>query len=261
MSAKLSNCPDSQTLVDFLLGKLPASEIEDCQRHIVNCAPCVDTIHGLKTDDDTLDGLSRDAWLASTERNGEQDEAQVVDELINRLGELPGRSLFDTPSKVRVLQDRAAEVQRVLEPPTLEDDLGRIGKYRVLEILGAGSTGVVYHAIDDDLDRAVAIKILRPSLGELARQRFMAEAKATAMLSHPNIVTIYEVGIEGPLAYISMKWEPGQTLEQLLAQQKQLSVEKTRQLGTQLAEALAHAHQCGLIHRDIKPANVWIPDE
>ena len=131
--------------------------------------------------------------------------------------------------------------RQVLEPPTLEDDLGRIGKYRVLEILGAGSTGVVYHAIDDDLDRAVAIKILRPSLGELARQRFMAEAKATAMLSHPNIVTIYEVGIEGPLAYISMKWEPGQTLEQLLAQQNQLPVQQTRQLGTQLAEALAHA--------------------
>ena len=261
MSQKLSNCPDSQTLVDFLLGKLGASEIEDCQRHIANCAPCVDTIHGLKTDDDTLDGLARDAWIASTERNGGQDEAQVVDELINRLGELSGHSLFDTPSKERVLQDRAAEVQRVMERPTIEGDLGRIGKYRVLEILGAGSTGVVYHAIDDDLDRAVAIKILRPSLGELARQRFMAEAKATAMLSHPNIVTIYEVGIEGPLAYISMKWEPGQTLEQLLAQQNQLPVQQTRQLGTQLAEALAHAHQCGLIHRDIKPANVWIPDE
>ena len=127
MSQKLSNCPDSQTLVDFLLGKLPTPEIEDCQRHVANCAPCVDTIDGLKTDDDTLDGLSRDAWIASTERNGEQDEAQVVDELINRLGELSGRSLFDTPSKVGELQDRAAEVQRVMERPTLEGDLGRIG--------------------------------------------------------------------------------------------------------------------------------------
>ena len=135
MSQKLSNCPDSQTLVDFLLGKLPASEIEDCQRHVANCAPCVDTIHGLKTDDATLDGLSRDAWIASTERNGEQDEAQVVDELINRLGELSGRSLLDTPSKERVLQDRAAEVQRVMERPPLKAIWGELESIAFLRFL------------------------------------------------------------------------------------------------------------------------------
>ena len=260
MPTNLKNCPDSQTLTDFLLGKLPASELDDCREHLVECDPCVETIRGLKVDGDTLNDLSREAWLSSTGKGEPKPENQIVDELMQRMEDLSMHPSTNRLSRADITEYRAAEVQRLFESAKIESDLGRLGKYRIIELLGAGSTGVVYQAIDADLERTVALKILRPSLGESARERFLAEAKATAKLNHPNIVSIFEVGIEGPLAFISMNWEAGETLEQLLAKTENLSVDQTRTLGTHLADALSQAHQLGLIHRDIKPANVWIPD-
>ncbi len=264
MLTELKDCPDSQTLVDFLLGKLPSSAIENCREHLADCDPCVETIRGLKMDDDTINNLSRDAWLESANSNGEKSESQVIDELMQRMEGLALHQHVERSTQLagmNVAEDRAAEVQRLLQSSESELEIGRLGQYSIIELLGAGSTGVVYCAVDNRLKRTVALKILRPSLGESARERFMAEAQATAMLNHPNVVPIFEVGAEGPLAFIAMLWEPGQTLEQRLSEVGNLSVEQSRELGTRLSDALSHAHQRGLIHRDIKPANIWIPSE
>ena len=127
-------------------------------------------------------------------------------------------------------------------------------------MIGTGSTGIVYLAIDTKLERQAVLKVLRPSLGESARTRFIAEAKATAAIHHPNVVMIYEVSSDGPLSYIAMQWIPGRTLEQKLAEEETLSIPATRMLVEQIAGGLDAVHGRGLIHRDIKPANVWIPD-
>jgi serine/threonine protein kinase len=261
MPIHLEDCPDSQTLVDFLLGKLPTDVIEDCRQHLEDCDPCVETIRGLKIDDDTLNGLSREAWIESAKTNGEQSESQIINALMQRMEGLSIVGRSTRLSKARVVEDRAAEVQRLLDAPESDQELGRIEQYSIVELLGAGSTGVVYRAVDSRLNRTVALKILRPSLGDSARERFVAEARATAMLNHPNVVPIYEVGSSRTLAYIAMLWEPGQTLEQLLEDAGNLPIDETIELGKKLSAALAHAHQRGLIHRDIKPANVWIPTE
>ncbi|MEM7454737.1 MAG: protein kinase [Planctomycetota bacterium] len=260
MIDKLERCPEAGTLVDFLLGKLSSNELESCQEHIADCAPCVETIRGLKIDGDTLSDLTREAWeAAQAEENTATQEAGIVEGLIARMQRLSddNRSTFAPDA---ASGNRAAEVQTLLSAPEHEGDIGHLSNYRITALLGAGSTGVVYHAIDERLGRPVALKILRPSLGEAARERFTAEARATAAINHPNVVTIYEVGEDGPLAFIAMQWLPGRTLDELLELEESLTAEQVQQLGIQLAKGLGAAHGCGLIHRDIKPANIWMPE-
>ena len=118
-----------------------------------------------------------------------------------------------------ILADRAAEVLRCVEPPASGDaeSLGTLGDYRLLHLIGAGGTGVVFQAKDISLDRLVALKVLRPSLGDTARDRFIPEARLAASIEHDNVVTIYQIGQQGRLTFIAMQWESGETLEARLA--------------------------------------------
>ena len=264
MTQQLADCPKPETLADFLLGNLTPPELESCEQHLALCSPCVDTIRDLKADD-TLSGLARNAMLAKKSTNPEtvDSEMKLVDQLIVKMEGMshsshPSHS-FSSHDRERSTAGRIAEVQRLLSAPLEADDIGSLGEYRLIRLLGAGSTGVVYQAVDQRLQRMVALKILRPSLGEAARERFVAEARATAAIEHPNVVTIYEVGPEGPLSYIAMQWLPGQTLEEKLCESEVLPIDEVRQLAIQIAKGLAAAHEQGLIHRDIKPANIWIP--
>ena len=131
------------------------------------------------------------------------------------------------------------------------------GRYRVLEVLGAGGMGVVYRARDERLERDVAIKVLAPGVldDERVRKRFRKEALALSRLNHPNIAGVYDFVNEGGHDYIVMELVPGPTLDQKLASGA-LPQKEVLTLGKQLAEALAAAHQEGVIHRDLKPANL-----
>ena len=261
MLQQLDDCPKPETLADFLLGNLTPTELETCEQHLASCDPCVDTIRDLKADD-TLSGLARNAMLAkkSVAPESTDSEMELVEQLIVKMETMSHSShSLSSNDQQRSIAGRSAEVQRLLSAPLEADDIGALGEYRLLRLLGAGSTGVVYQAVDQRLQRMVALKILRPSLGEAARERFVAEARATAAIEHPNVVTIYEVGPEGPLSYIAMQWLPGQTLEEKLCESEVLPLDEVRQLAIQIAKGLAAAHEQGLIHRDIKPANIWIP--
>jgi serine/threonine protein kinase/protein involved in polysaccharide export with SLBB domain len=242
---------------------LPDSENQNFEDHLSECDPCVDTIRDLKVESDTLNDLTVDALQFHDRQSREgESESQVMQGIMQRMKALPGKPLvtsFDSAS--HTAQDRAAEVQRLIDPAIEPEDLGMIGDYRIISLLGAGSTGVVYRAIDRQLERVVALKVLRPSLGQAARSRFVAEARAAAALSHPNVVPIFQSGNHGDLAFMAMQWIPGQTLEQLLTERETLSVDEVKKLGTQIAGGLAAAHELGLIHRDIKPANIWIAEE
>ena len=259
-----TKCPQKDSLVDFLLGKLENEERERLEEHLSDCPPCIDTVRSIELND-TLEGLTQDVLLRDkslAQRNSVRD-SQLISGLIKRLESLPRDGQLpksDTRGTSSIAEDRAAEVQRLLSAADREGDIGKLGRYHIRELLGAGSSGVVYLADDQQLNRPVALKILRPSLGGDARERFLAEAQATAKLAHQNIVSIYDVGIEGPLAYIAMQWQPGQTLEQKLEQQSTLNSVEVKRLGVAVASGLAAAHSEGLIHRDIKPANIWIPD-
>jgi eukaryotic-like serine/threonine-protein kinase len=136
-----------------------------------------------------------------------------------------------------------------------------IGKYEILEELGRGGFAVVYKARDVELDRIVALKVLRPALGDDPDfvARFKQEARAAAKLKHPHIVTVYDaIQIDGQLI-IAMQYVEGRTLRDELAQGP-LPFDRTLVILEQIASALDYAHQRGIVHRDVKPANILLED-
>lgn len=146
--------------------------------------------------------------------------------------------------------------------PENDKYIGRIldGRYEILERIGSGGMSVVYKALCHRLNRYDAIKILRDDLsadGE-SRERFQAESQAIAMLSHPNIVSVYDVGHLDDMEYIVMELVDGITLKQYMQKKGALSWKETLHFSIQIAKALAHAHEKGIIHRDIKPQNIML---
>jgi serine/threonine-protein kinase len=137
----------------------------------------------------------------------------------------------------------------------------KIGRYEILDEIGQGAMGTVYRARDPLIERTVAIKTvsiehLRQE-GADAESRFLREAQSAGRLSHPNIVTIYDVGEIDGLAYIAMEYLSGATLRDLM-NRRPMPLDLTLETVTQMAEALAFAHEHGVIHRDVKPSNVVI---
>ncbi len=138
----------------------------------------------------------------------------------------------------------------------------RFGRYLIIGELGRGAMGAVYRAIDPLIEREVAIKTLLPHLPDLEmakiRERFLREARSAGRLNHPNIVTIFDVGEQDDLAYIAMELLEGRTLQQMLAENRRLSVETAADIAAQVADALDHALGFGIVHRDVKPANIIV---
>jgi len=138
----------------------------------------------------------------------------------------------------------------------------RLGRYEVRSLLGSGGMGEVYLAYDHDLERDIAIKVLRDGSGESTDRlrRFMQEAKATSALHHPNVAHVYEIGLHGDLHFIAMEFIEGETLRSHLARGK-MPVDEVFDIATQIAGAIGAAHKVGIVHRDIKPENVIVtPD-
>jgi TolB-like protein/predicted Ser/Thr protein kinase len=133
-----------------------------------------------------------------------------------------------------------------------------IGRYRVTGRLGQGGMGVVYAAHDDRLDRAVAIKRIRNTLGDPAlRERLLREARAAASINHPNVCHVYELAEEGSELYLVMELLEGQSLEQRLAHDR-IPVAEALRLTLGVLSALEALHARGIIHRDLKPSNVFL---
>ncbi len=133
-------------------------------------------------------------------------------------------------------------------------------RYELLEVIGSGGMSVVYKALDYRLNRYVAIKMLREEIfsdPELKAQ-FQAEAQAVAMLSHPNIVAVYDVSHSLTMEYIVMELIEGVTLKQYITGKGRLTTPETLFFASQIARALQHAHEHGIVHRDIKPHNIMI---
>jgi eukaryotic-like serine/threonine-protein kinase len=135
----------------------------------------------------------------------------------------------------------------------------RIASYEILGQIGAGGMGEVYRARDSKLSRDVAIKVLPPALaGDTERlARFEKEARTASALSHPNIVTIYEVGQADGASFIAMELVEGRTLRSLLASGS-LPLRKLLSIAAQAADGLAKAHAAGIVHRDLKPENIMV---
>ncbi len=138
-----------------------------------------------------------------------------------------------------------------------------IGRYKIVGELGRGAMGVVYHAIDPNIGRHVAIKTIRladatPEEREKLQARLFREARSAGMLSHPGIVTIYDMAQEGDMSYIAMEYVSGPSLESVMAAGQPVEPERLIRILEQTAAALDYAHGKGIVHRDIKPGNLML---
>jgi serine/threonine protein kinase len=150
-----------------------------------------------------------------------------------------------------------------LAPPEGPDEIGRLGPYRILKVIGSGGMGVVFQAEDPKLKRKVALKAMRPALAasETARKRFLREAQTAAAIEHDHIVPIFQVGEDRGVPFLTMPFLKGESLDRRLKRDKTLPVAEVLRIGREAAAGLSAAHAAGLVHRDIKLANLWLEGE
>jgi serine/threonine-protein kinase len=145
-----------------------------------------------------------------------------------------------------------------VSPPREPGVPARVGRYAIAHRLGEGGMGVVYAAVDERLERPVAVKLMRPFAGdETARRRFWREARVAASVSHPHICHLYEVGEDGGEPFIAMELLEGEPLSERL-RSGPLSVEQALPVTLEILDALAALHARGIVHRDLKPSNVFL---
>ena len=145
-------------------------------------------------------------------------------------------------------------------PPSVEGEIGRLGKYRVQKELGRGGMGAVYLAFDERLQRKVALKVMLPkaAANDMAKERFLREARAAAQISSDYVVNIHEADEIDGTPYIALQFLQGSPLDEYLKKKGTPSIPQIMHMARETALGLAAAHKLGIIHRDIKPANLWL---
>jgi CubicO group peptidase (beta-lactamase class C family) len=253
-------CPPPHDLERFSAGLASDAEAGAIEEHLRGCPQCVAALGTLPAEDALLRALRRGGPAT------DPAEGAAVAGLIGRLKELPGLETTGAEAPTLPPQVPAGGPTPILydflAPPQGPDELGRLGHYRILSVLGAGGMGVVFQAEDTHLLRRVALKVMAPALAASAgaRERFLLEARATAALEHDHIVAIYQVGEDRGVPYFAMQFLKGETLEERLRREGRLPTAEVLRVGAEIAEGLAAAHAHGLIHRDVKPANVWLEE-
>jgi eukaryotic-like serine/threonine-protein kinase len=215
-------CLDDNLASEFVSGSMASTTQTKVEKHLASCRDCRDLVAALA-------GTGDDSDVATHPRNADARE-QLTE---SQAGKLPALSIGD-----------------------------RVGRYLVLSTLGAGGMGMVFAAYDPQLDRKIALKVLRTNLGANtadARKRLKREAQAIARLNHPNVVGVYDVGTttSGEDVYIAMEFVEGDTLTTWLKRYPR-TWREILEVFAQAGRGLMAAHSVGLLHRDFKPDNVLV---
>lgn len=242
------DCPTDDDLRAFHLGNLAVAGQDAVAAHLDACPDCDSRIARVeRSADPVLSALRHPtppAWAASTS------------------GATVSFSRGDTSPDTGTIARAGSAALAFLAPPRGGDEIGWLGRYRVLRPLGSGGMGMVFLAEDATLQRPVALKTLRPetSADPEARERFLREARAAAAVKSPHVVTLYDVGLEGNVSYLAMELLEGESLEARISRtdDRPLHPAEVVRVGRETAAGLAAAHARGLVHRDIKPANLWL---
>ena len=245
-------CPDDSLLTRLAQGTLAAEECPRVASHVESCSRCRQalaqmavSVSPLRAEDTGIHPEHPTLFQTRSLRTrGAEPEVASV---------LPAPEATPPPRPV-------PPPFPFLGPPTRPGSLGQLGPYEITRLIGQGGMGIVFLAEDPELGRSVAVKVMKPELARdpFARQRFVREARATAAVSSPHIVTIYRVGQDNDIPYLTMEYLQGEPLDRWLERVQRLTPGQAVRLGRGIAAGLAAAHEAGLIHRDIKPANIWM---
>jgi len=259
---KSAICPSSEDLERLAMGRVADGEAEQLAEHVLGCPRCAAKLEAGPLPDSLLAAIRKLDPLA------EPTPLTGLGSLIERIEGLPHAVDGDaaphactTPwlSGGETIPAGDPGVRDLLDAPQRADELGRIGDYRVLGVIGRGGMGIVLQAEDARLNRTVAIKLILEVRSTDAQYvaRFEQEGKAIARLHHPNIVQVYEVGRHRNRPYLVLEYAGGGTLAELIAGTPQ-SIASSARWMVDLARAVEHAHRLGIVHRDLKPANVLL---
>lgn len=234
--------PLPERLRAFCVGTITLEEQAQIAHHLESCTQCCDL---LESRDEPIFSrlLARPHQPHDTPADLHRPDTQESLPAIGKLGEAT-----------------VAQLVARFHPPAAPDELGRLGTYRVLSLLGQGGMGAVFLAEDPRLQRSVALKVMLPGLADqpAARERFLREARVAASLTDDHIVPIYEVDEDAGIPFIAMPRLLGCSLDERLKRGPAVTVQEILCIARGVAHGLAAAHEHGLIHRDIKPGNIWL---
>jgi serine/threonine protein kinase/uncharacterized membrane protein len=260
-------CPSRDQLSEVMRGKVASPQMELLAHHVESCSRCEETLQVMRAEDTFTDLFRSEAGKA------EKPVEPVVKALIERMqedGSPPSAATLDSKDVVpssdtgthAFTDARMPPVETLdfLAPPQGPDEIGRLGPYRVLKVLGKGGMGMVLMGHDPHLDRMAALKVMLPSIAanETAKQRFLREARTAAKLRSDHIVTIYQVSEDRGIPYLAMEYLEGAPLDKYMAGNRKLTVSQILRIAREITKGLMDAHERGLIHRDIKPGNIWL---
>jgi hypothetical protein len=169
-------------------------------------------------------------------------------------------SFYDETAALPTGQPAAAPPEPHFASAVESGEVGKLGPYRIVKVLGRGGMGAVYAAIDTRLGRKLALKVMLPQYAAdaNAKERFLREARAAAQITHDNVVTVYEADERDGIPYIAMQFLEGCPLDEYLKTKGSPSIPQILRIAREAAAGLAAAHKIGLVHRDIKPGNLWL---
>ncbi len=276
------SCPTADQLLQMVSGTLSDPPAADVEAHVLECPHCQEATASMNVLDTFVEAVrsgarSRDSAGANLDDGDQARVQRIIEELsglqqnpipmpteletAQRLGDGETGTNQKNPPILENVDALVAELSGVWSVAQQPDELGRLGGYRVLKLLGSGGMGAVFLAEDIQLRRRVALKVMRPRVASThgAAERFLREARTAASVRHDHIVTIFQVGEERSIPFLAMEYLDGESLEDRLRRVTgPLPVAETIRIGQDIADGLAAAHDHGLIHRDIKPANVWL---
>ncbi|HLW68598.1 MAG TPA: protein kinase, partial [Gemmataceae bacterium] len=269
--AAVTSCPESRVLERLALGQMTPLEVEQLAEHCEKCEKCIQALQQIRGADTLVSAMSAQGTIVESSNN------PAVAALVARLKALGQKSVAQEqatvpPSSVNTPVSRPPDTISesnstnldFLAPAQQADEIGRLGDFRVLKVLGQGGMGVVLQADDTRLGRLCALKVM---LSDVARrpdmkERFLREARAAAQIEHDHIVPIYQVAEDRGVPFIAMPFLKGSTLEDWIQTKQKtkapITVANVLKLAREMAKGLSAAHERGLIHRDIKPANIWL---
>ncbi|MEM6692220.1 MAG: serine/threonine-protein kinase [Planctomycetota bacterium] len=241
-SCHADRCDTSDAMLQSLIdGSLSAGEERRLTKSVEGCSKCQATLMELAADSDDW-SVVHDALGACVTESSESSKCDSY-------------SVSNTEFGLAELQSLG-----MVQPPEVAQSIGRVDRYDLLEVLGAGGTGIVFKARDRLLERIIAIKFLSPALSSHgpARQRFAREAQAAAAVTNDRVVTVHHVIADVRCPYLVMQYIDGESLQEKVMRDGPLEINVALRLTAQAVEALHAAHEQGLVHRDIKPANLLI---